>query len=354
MPRSAALTEDATRRFNQAVLDWWSASGASGAPGTDRIAAALNCDRRVVMRLRSGQPNDRNLLFALFAAQAKKPLSENHIILWELSDADFVETQIITRAGRLITEMGMLYQGANYDLAESRGWEALRLFQQQSHKGGEANAHHWLARVETARGRFDRALEHLDCAFALNRELKDNYLSADLYDLQGTILLRQGDWERSRKSYTQSLAGWKELKHLQAGADLEISFVALETKAGCAAAARTHLENARKTIETLKDGPLHAALLLQEARLLLLEGHPDAATDCANKALAYWTFAEHPRWKALSHLVLAEIAAKQCRAADASQHAAQSLKLYEQAGDVYGARQARQILEAAALRPHPA
>jgi len=346
MARTVVLTEAATQRFEKALLDWWILSGNGGKPGADKIAAALNCDRRTIMRLRNRQPNDRNLLVALFAAQAKNLPSSDHLTLWNLKDADFEETQIVAQAGWLLTEAGQLYQGANYDLAEKRCREALTLYQQTGAKGGQATAHHIMGQIEIARGRFDPALEHLECGLALNRGLKNNWLTADLHELRGTLFLRRGDWNRSREDYTASLALWRQAKNLQASADLEINLVGLETRANCVPQARTHLENARKLIEAMKDAPPRASLMLQEARLLLREGQPEAAEKCANKALDYWTFAEHPRWKALSHLVLAEIAAKQNHDAAAAQQAELSLKLYEQAGDQYGAAQARQILAA--------
>ena len=346
MARTVILTKAATSRFENAVRDWWAISGNTGKPGVDRIAAVLNCDRRTVMRLRNRQPNDRNLLFALFAAQAKKPLSKEHLALWELVENDFEDSHLSAWASSLLTEGEQLYQGANFLLAEKRCQEAMGLFRQAGNRRGEAGVYHLRGRLEVAQGRFDCALAHIECALELNRALDDVMLSADLYELRGTIFMRQGNWQQSRESFLKSLAIWENLKHLHSIADLEISLAGMETRAKCAPQARIHLENARKTIEAIKDAPLRASLMLQEARLFLLEGKPEAATDCANDALAYWNFARHPRWKAFSHLILAEIAAKQCHIAAASQHAALSLKLYEQVGDLYGTQQARQIMTA--------
>ena len=343
MPRTVVLTEAATRRFEKALLDWWSVSGETGRPGVDWYAAALKCDRRTIMNLRNRKPVDRNMVTALFAAQAKKPLAKNHLALWELTSRDFEETAQIAEAYSLVTEAGQLYQGANYDLAEKRCQEGMALYRQAGYEEGEANAHLILARLALARGRSDLSLEHIECAFALRPEEKNDWLAADLHELRGAVFLRQGDWAQSRENYTKNLAIWKENKNLHAIADAEINLAALETAAKRAPQARAHLENARTIIQTLKDAPLRASSLLQEARLLLLEGKPDAAEKHAKRALDYWTFAAHPRWQAFSHLVLAEIAAKQGRHAAASQRAELSLKFYNQAGDIYGAERARQI-----------
>ena len=220
-----------------------------------------------------------------------------------MTACDFADSQIFARAYILVKEAGQQYQGANYEVAEKRGREALALFQQVQSKQDEAGALQLIGRVEIAQGRFDSARECLERACSLHKTERPDYLTASLHELMGTIYLRQGDWERSRENYMANLAVWQEARDFHCMTDAELSLAALEIAAKCAPQARIHLENARKLVEMLKDAPLRAALMLQEARLLLLEGQPEAAEKCASKALDYWTFADHPRWKAFSHLV---------------------------------------------------
>ena len=344
MPRTVVLTRAATQRFEKALLGWWTTAGIGGKPGTDRIADALDCDRRTVMHLRNRRPVDRNMVIALFAAQSQRPLAKDYLALWELTDADFEETELSAEALRLITAGGQLYQAANYSLAEKQFQEALALYQRIGEKAGEASARLWLGRLELALGEFDRALAHIEYAFVINNNIKNEWMSADLHELKGLILLRQGKWEPCRENFLASLALWKKVNNLHAIADAEINLTGLEIAAKRTCQARIHLKNAHNAIETIRDAPLLASLLLREARLLLLEGQFEAAAMSAKQALDHWTFAKHPRWKAFSHLVLAEIAAAQLHTSDASHHAEISLKLYEQVGDRYGAQQARQLI----------
>ena len=344
MARSVVLTDAAVQRFEQAVHDWWVVYGAFGKPGVDQVAKALKCDRRVVMRIRNHQPNDKNVLIALFAAQAAKPMAADYITLWELTDADFEESALLKRASALLTEAGQLYEGADYEKAEKDCREALAIFRKTEAKWGEVDARMSLTRIEIARGKFEQALEEIDCAFQASRGEKPNRQTAALYELRGVIALRQGRWDSCREDLNRSLAMWSDYKDLHRMIEIETSLLTLETRAKRPSQARTHLKNAQKMLDTFKYAPLRAALLLQEARLHLLEGRPEAANDCAKQGLDYWTFAEHPRWMALSHFVLAEIAAAQRHPAEAARHSEISLKLYTQVGDLYGAQQARQIL----------
>ncbi len=343
MARTVVLTEAASRRFEKCIMEWWAVYGTRGKPGVDQVVKLLKCDRRVVMRIRNRQPNDKNVLTALFAAQAAKPMAADHITLWELTDADFEESALQNRAAALLTEAGQFYEGADYDQAEKNCREALKIYRQTGSKGGEVDARTSLTRIEIARGKFDAALEEIDCAFQVCNNTQPNGQTATLYELRGMISLRQGQWEPCRDNLNRSLAMWKDMKNLHCMIEIETSLLSLETRAQRPVQARTHLKNAQKMLDTFKYAPLRAALLLQEARLLLLEGCPEAANDCAKQGLDYWTFAEHPRWIALSHLVLAEIAADQRRPAEAAHQSEISLKLYTQVGDLYGTQQARAI-----------
>ncbi len=359
MPRTVILTPAALERFEKAVLAWWLLQNESGKPSADKVAEALQCDRRTILRLRKGEPNDRGLLIFLFAAHLK-PLSKTDPALWELTDADFLPSdkeQKEQKAGRLFSEADHLYQGADYAEAEQKAQASLLFYRGAGNKAGEASLYALLGQIKLAQGKFEEALEQVDCASSFFPGEQDRSFLGRVYDLRGSIYLRMGKLEPSRKDFLRCLTLWSEIGHLHGTVDAQLSLVGVETEAKCSTQARLHLENARKTLCKIKDGPLTAYLFLREARLLLLEGELLAARQCAERALQFWTFAGHPRWKGLSHLVLAEIAHARQHPQETRDHAEQSLNCYTEAGDHYGMEKARKLLpfkQAAAVVRSPA